>query len=64
LVASKDFGLEILKHMKGLSKEIIRTLSSHFKLFQEAFNSPCKFKLPLNASLRNLGVIYSNNEQD
>jgi len=31
---------KILNYKKGLSKEVIRKLSAHFKISQEAFNKP------------------------
>lgn len=31
---------KILNYRKGLSKEVIRKLSAHFKISQEAFNKP------------------------
>lgn len=37
---SKGTVSKILNYQKGLSKETIRTLSSHFKVSQEAFNRP------------------------
>jgi HTH-type transcriptional regulator/antitoxin HigA len=37
---SKGTVSKILNYQKGLSKETIRKLSSHFKLSQEAFNRP------------------------
>ena len=39
---SKGMVSEILNYRKGLSKNNIRTLASHFKLSQEAFNSDYK----------------------
>lgn len=37
---SKGTISKILNYQKGLSKETIRKLSAHFKLYQEAFNRP------------------------
>jgi len=37
---SKGTVSKILNYQKGLSKETIRKLSSHFKIYQEAFNRP------------------------
>jgi len=48
---------EILHYRKGFSKDIIRKLSSHFKVNQEAFNQAYKLKSPLNVHLRNAGVM-------
>ncbi len=57
LGVSKSLVSEILGYKKGLSKEIIRRLSSHFKLAQEVFNKPYKLITPLNTHLRNAGVM-------
>lgn len=43
---SKGLVSDILNYKKGLSKEIIRTLSTYFNLSQEAFNRPYKLKCP------------------
>ncbi|MFZ5973706.1 MAG: helix-turn-helix domain-containing protein [Bacteroidota bacterium] len=40
LGVSKGLVSDILNNKKGMSKEIIRKLSEHFKLSQEAFNRP------------------------
>jgi HTH-type transcriptional regulator / antitoxin HigA len=37
---SKGTISKILNYQKGFSKETIRKLSAHFKLYQEAFNRP------------------------
>jgi HTH-type transcriptional regulator / antitoxin HigA len=37
---SKGYVSDILNYKKGMSKEVIRKLSSHFKVRQEAFNRP------------------------
>ncbi|SRR5258708_3838620 len=39
---SKVYLSEILCYKKGLSKDVIRKLASHFKISQEAFNRPYK----------------------
>lgn len=44
LGVSKGLVSDILNYKKGLSKEIIRSLSSYFKVSQEAFNRPYKIK--------------------
>jgi HTH-type transcriptional regulator/antitoxin HigA len=62
LNVSKGLVSDILHYKKGLSKEIIRTLSAHFKLSQEAFNRPYKLKLPINAHLRNASVMNTHKE--
>jgi HTH-type transcriptional regulator / antitoxin HigA len=56
LGVSKGLVSDILNYKKGLSKEIIRTLSSYFKLSQEAFNRPYKLKLPLMKSHKELAT--------
>ncbi len=56
LNVSKGYISDILNYKKGLSKEIIRDLSSHFKVSQEAFNRPYKIKSPINARLKNVRV--------
>jgi len=40
LQLSKGHISDILNYKKGLSKETIRKLSDHFKVYQEAFNRP------------------------
>jgi len=37
---SKGYVSDILHYKKGLSKDVIRKLSDHFKVRQEAFNRP------------------------
>ena len=44
LGVSKGLVSDILNYKKGLSKEIIRTLASFFKVTQEAFNRPYRLK--------------------
>jgi HTH-type transcriptional regulator/antitoxin HigA len=41
---SKSYVSEILNYKKGLSKEVIRKLATHFKMNQEAFNRPYLLK--------------------
>jgi HTH-type transcriptional regulator/antitoxin HigA len=57
LDVSKGMVSDILHYKKGLSKDIIRTLASHFKVSQESFNRPYKLKSEFNARLRNSGVM-------
>lgn len=57
LDVSKGLISDILNYKKGLSKEIIRTLASHFKLNQEAFNRSYKLKSEYNSHLRNASVM-------
>ncbi len=42
LGVSKGYVSDILHYKKSLSKEVIRKLSTHFKVSQEAFNRPYK----------------------
>ena len=44
LSVSEGLVSDILKYKKGLSKEVIRKLSIHFKVSQEAFNRPYALK--------------------
>lgn len=44
LKVSKGYVSDILHYKKGLSKDSIRILSSHFKVVQEAFNRPYKLR--------------------
>lgn len=60
LDVSKGMVSDILHCKKGLSKEIIRILASHFKLSQEAFNRPYKLKSVYNAHLRNASVMNTH----
>lgn len=46
LGVSKGYVSDILNYKKGLSKEVIRKLATHFKVRQEAFNRPYKLKIP------------------
>jgi HTH-type transcriptional regulator/antitoxin HigA len=60
LEVSKSLISEILNYRKGLSKEIIRGLSTHFKVSQEAFNRTYKLNSPVNSSLRNASVMNTH----
>ncbi len=62
LGVSKGLVSDILNYKKGLSKEIIRTLSSHFSLSQEAFNRPYKLKVSVNSRLRNASAMNTHKE--
>jgi HTH-type transcriptional regulator/antitoxin HigA len=57
LDVSKGMVSDILHYKKGLSKDIIRTLASHFKISQEAFNRTYKLKSEFNSHLRNASVM-------
>lgn len=54
---SKGYVSDILHCKKGLSKEVIRKLSDHFKVSQEAFNRPYKLVVPRNSHFRNASVM-------
>ena len=62
LGVSKGLVSDILNYKKGLSKEIIRILSAHFKVSQEAFNRPYKLINPANSHLRNASVMNTPKE--
>ncbi|MEN8202957.1 MAG: helix-turn-helix domain-containing protein [Bacteroidota bacterium] len=50
---SKGTVSKILNYQKGLSKESIRKLSKHFKLYQEAFNRPYPLLHEASEGIRN-----------
>lgn len=54
LGVSKGLVSDIMNYKKGMSKEVIRKLSSYFKISQEAFNQP--YKLNLKTSVKNAVV--------
>ncbi len=62
LAISKSLVSEILSYKKGLSKEIIRKLASHFKLSQDAFNKPYNLVTPMNTHLRNASVMNTTKQ--
>jgi len=62
LAISKGYVSDILNYKKGLSKAIIRKLSEHFKVRQEAFNRPYKLISPVNVHLRNASVMNTTKE--
>ena len=55
LGVSKGLVSDILNYKKGLSKESIRKIATHFKISQEAFNKPYQLDLPVNPRLKNAG---------
>jgi HTH-type transcriptional regulator / antitoxin HigA len=59
---SKSYVSEILNYKKGLSKEVIRKLSGHFKISQEAFNRPYKLRVAANARLKNASVMNTRKQ--
>jgi HTH-type transcriptional regulator / antitoxin HigA len=62
LGVSKGLVSDILHYKKGLSKDIIRSLSAYFKLSQEAFNRPYKLKNSINTRLKNASVMNTTKE--
>lgn len=54
---SKGYVSDILHYKKGLSKDVIRKLSYHFKVSQEAFNRPYKLIVAANSHFRNASVM-------
>ena len=62
LKISKGYVSDILNYKKGLSKEVIRALSQHFKVNREAFNRPYKLIVPENTHLRNASVMNTRKE--
>ena len=54
---SKGTVSKILNYQTGLSKGTIRTLSTYFKLKQEAFNRPYKLKVPTNKRITNAAYM-------
>lgn len=62
LSISKGYISDILNYKKGLSKDVIRKLSEHFKVRQEAFNRPYKLISPINVHLRNASVMNTPKE--
>jgi len=62
LEVSKGYVSDILNYKKGLSKVVIRKLSKHFKVSQEAFNRPYKLVSPVNSRLRNASIMNTKKE--
>ncbi|MEO6233324.1 MAG: transcriptional regulator [Ferruginibacter sp.] len=62
LEVSKGYVSDILNYKKGLSKDVIRKLSEHFKVSQEAFNRPYKLIVPENSHIRNASVMNTKKE--
>lgn len=48
LEVSKGYVSDILHYKKGLSKDVIRKLATHFKVSQEAFNRPYALVVPVH----------------
>ena len=57
LGVSKGLVSDILSYKKGMSKDVIRTLSGYFKVSQEAFNRPYKLVLHVYSDLKNARTI-------
>jgi HTH-type transcriptional regulator / antitoxin HigA len=57
---SKGLVSDILNFKKGLSKDIIRTLSEYFKVSQEAFNRPYRLKNQANSHLRDASMMNTH----
>jgi len=57
LGVSKGLVSDILNYKKGLSKEIIRSLSQYFNVSQESFNRPYKLKVSENGNLKNASMM-------
>lgn len=57
LGVSKGYVSDILNYKKGLSKDVIRKLATHFKVRQEAFNRPYKLKIVSTQPELKPGVI-------
>lgn len=64
LGVSKGYVSDILNYKKGLSKVVIRKLSEHFKVSQEAFNRPYKLVSPVNSHLRNASIMNTKKEME
>ncbi len=54
---SKGTILKMLIYNKGLSKETIRILATHFKLNQGIFNQPYKLENDINRKIKNAAVM-------
>lgn len=59
---SKSLVSDMLHYRRGLSKENIRKLAERFKVSQELFNRPYRLVSPLNAHLKNAGVMNTPKE--
>jgi HTH-type transcriptional regulator / antitoxin HigA len=54
---SKGTISKMLNYNKGLTKETIRILATHFKLSQEIFNQPYKLENDINRTFKNAAVM-------
>lgn len=57
LRVSKGLVSDILNYKKGISKDIIRILSKHFKVSQEAFNRPYSLKNKVNSPMQDNKIL-------
>jgi HTH-type transcriptional regulator / antitoxin HigA len=57
LGVSKGLVSDILNYKKGISKDIIRILSKHFKVSQEAFNRPYRLKSGMNSKMHDVKTL-------
>lgn len=62
LGVSKGLISDILNYKKGLSKEVIRKLSEHFKMKQEAFNRPYELKITSSPKMRDAKVMNTTKQ--
>ena len=59
---SKSYVSEILNYKKGFSKSIIRSLSTYFKVSQEAFNRPYVLKQPDSVGIQNTQLMTTGHK--
>lgn len=64
LEISKGHLSDILNYKKGLSKNMIRSLSERFKMQQSAFNRPYELKSVSNNQLKSAGLRNSQKETE
>lgn len=57
LGVSKGLVSDVLNYKKGLSKAVIRKLSEHFKMKQEAFNRPYELKVTTSPGMTNARMM-------
>ncbi len=59
---SKGTISKMLNYNKGLSKETIRMLATHFKLSQEVFNQPYKLENDINRKIKNAAAMNTKKQ--
>lgn len=59
---SKGHLSDILNYKKGLSKNVIRSLSERFSVNQSAFNRPYKLSVEINKHFRNAHLMNSKKD--